>query len=355
MEKDAAHLAPARLPPGRPAPLVHEEQPENLEFPLTGLNGWLTPADRLFRRNHFAYPTLDRDWRLQVGSRSLTLADLQAMPRTSLWSTLECAGNKRAFFERSFKGDPWRDGAIGNAEWGGVPLVDLLRLAGPTEGAVEVWFAGADSGRHRETGQQVHFARSLPLAEALRPDILVACTLNGEPLPRKHGGPVRLIVPGWYAMASVKWLTRIDLLREPFTGPFQTDDYLYQPQGVPVTVQKVNSTITHPGDGARLLSGPVTIRGAAWGGLAPIRQVQISLDGGDSWQEAELVGPAQPHAWRLWQFVTPPLRQGRYRVIARAVDSTGATQPPQAEWNEKGYGNNQVAAVRFTVWPTAVV
>lgn len=351
---DLPRLAPARLPPGRPAPIIHEQKPENLEYPLTAQNGWLTPNSRFFLRNHFEYPAPDPIWRLQVGARSLTLADLQAMARTSQWTTLECSGNKRAYFDPPVKGEPWRDGAIGNAEWGGVPLTHLLRMAGPLDGVVEVLFTGADRGKHKETGEQVHFARSLPLADALRPDLLVACTMNGEPLPHKHGGPARLILPGWYGMAAVKWLTRIELLKEPFKGPFQSVDYVYIPQGVPVTEQKVDSTITQPEDGARLLAGPVTIRGAAWGGAQPIGQVQVSLDGGGSWQEAELVGPEQPNSWRLWQLVTPPLRQGRYRLMARAVDAVGETQPLKAEWNEKGYGNNQMPLVRFTVWPTAL-
>ncbi|MFZ5824949.1 MAG: sulfite oxidase [Bacillota bacterium] len=359
--QESEQWGPARLPEEPPALIVHEEEPEEAEFPFSHLNGWITPQPLFFRRNHFVYPSVDPEaWRLEVtGSVAkplrLSLADLQALGQVTQWTTLECSGNKRAYFDPPAEGTPWREGAIGHAEWGGVPLVHLLKLAGVRPGAVEVAFTGADEGEFEETGEQVHFARCLPLGEAARPDTLLAFTMNGQPLPFKHGAPLRLVVPGWYAMASVKWLTQIEVRREPFRGPFQVRDYVYLPRpgayerAVPVTTQKVNSAIAHPREQVRLGPGPLVIRGAAWGGAQPLQRVEVSIDGGKRWVEARWVGPALRHSWRLWEVHTPPLRPGRYRILARAVDREGQTQPASAPWNAKGYGNNEMVPVSVTV------
>jgi DMSO/TMAO reductase YedYZ molybdopterin-dependent catalytic subunit len=344
---------PAPLPPDGPALISHEREPENAEFPFDQLNHWLTPNHAFYRRNHFPYPQVDADaWRLEVTGAvrrplRLTLPDLQRMPQALQWTTLECSGNKRAFFHPPAEGTQWGPGAIGTAEWGGVPLAQLLSLAGVRPGAVAVLFTGADNGVFKATGEHVHFARSLPLAEARRADVLLALTMNGEPLPPRHGAPLRLVVPGWYAMAAVKWLTRIEVRTEPFSGPFQSRDYVYLPQpGTPVTVQKVNAAIAQPTEGAQVPPGPLTIRGAAWGGA---QRVDVSIDGGWRWQQADWAGPALPHAWRLWQTVTPPLRPGRYVLAARAAGPDQKTQPLAAPWNAKGYGNNAIVPVRITV------
>lgn len=350
------------LPSGEPKPIRHEASPENLEFPMAYLNGWITPASRFFRRNHFAYPeeAAPAGWHIRVRGEvarplDLTLSQLQAMSRTSRWVTLECSGNKRSWFQPPAEGTPWRDGAVGNAEWGGVLLSDLLRQARPNPRAVEVLFVGADQGEFKETGEHVHFARSLPLAVALAGGALLALTMNGESLPHKHGGPLRLIVPDWYGMASVKWVTRIELLSEPFRGPFQVRDYVYLPapgaydRSVPVTLQKVDSVITHPRPGQTFKPGRVPLRGVTWGGSSPLESVEVSLDGGDTWAQAELAGPAQPAAWRLWQYATPSLPPGNYQVLVRATNTGGDVQPAEAPWNAKGYGNNAVPRVRFVV------
>jgi DMSO/TMAO reductase YedYZ molybdopterin-dependent catalytic subunit len=354
-------LRPVSLPPGQPKPIFHEVSPENLEYPTVSMNGWMTPTSRFFRRNHFAYPTIDAQaWRLTVdgevaAGRTLRLADLQAMPQTSAWMTLVCSGNKRSLFEPPAEGTPWRSGAAGNAEWGGVLLRDLLRLTGPSPEAVEVLFTGADRGTFKETGEEVHFARSLPLAAALDGGALLALTMNGEPLPPEHGGPCRLVVPRWYGMASVKWLTRIGLLSRPFRGPFQARDYVYLPapgaydRATPVTLQKVDSVITQPAPDRRFKPGQVTLRGVAWGGGSPLAAVEVSLDGGATWAEAELAGPGAPAAWRLWQFVTPSLPPGSHQAMVRATNADGDVQPPAAPWNAKGYGNNAMPRVRFVV------
>lgn len=355
-------LDPVKLPPGEPKPVIHERSPENLEYPVSYQNGWLTPVSRFFRRNHFPYPAAPgaEGWRLTVGGevaapRTLRLSDLNALPQTSVWAALVCSGNKRSLFEPPAEGTPWRSGAAGNAEWGGVRLHDLLRQAGPRPEAVEVLCTGADRGVHKETGEEVPFARSLPLEAALDGGALLALTLNGQPLPREHGGPVRLVVPRWYGMASVKWVTRIDLLAQPFRGPFQARDYVYLPapgaydRAVPVTLQKVDSVITHPAQGQTFKPGRVTLRGVAWGGGSPLAGVEVSLDGGGSWAAAELVGPAAPAAWRLWQFVTPSLPPGRHMAMARATNADGDVQPAAPPWNAKGYGNNAIPQVEFVV------
>ncbi len=353
--------APGRLPSGQPHLIVREEQPEDAEFAMAHLNSWVTPNPLFFRRNHFRYPKVDQpSWRLDLTGAAarplrLSLDDLRRMPQTSQWTTLECSGNKRAYYEPETEGTQWTAGAIGNAEWGGVPLATLLALARPLTGAVEVLFVGADEGIFKETGERVHFARSLPLDQALRPDLLLALTMNGEPLPQRHGAPLRLVVPTWYAMASVKWLTRIELLTRPFRGPFQVRDYVYIPspgaydRSVPVTWQRVNSTITQPVDGARVQPGPLTVRGVAWAGNAPPERVEVSLNGGRSWTCAELIDPALPAVWRLWHWVSPPLSPGVYQILVRATDAAGETQPRRAAWNAKGYGNNSMIPLTIIV------
>lgn len=325
------------------------------------LNGWVTPSRRFFRRNHFSYPVVDpARWRVvvdgEVGHRlEFTLSQLQAMDQTSLWVTMECSGNKRSLFQPPAEGTPWRDGAVGNAEWGGVLLCDLLRLAAPGREAMEVLFVGADQGVFKETGERVEYARSLPLETALAGGALLALTMNGQPLPPEHGGSGRLIVPYWYGMASVKWVTRIELLSRPFQGPFQARDYVYLPspgaydQAVPVTFQKVDAVITHPTPGQKCKPGMVAFRGVAWGGSSPLASVEVSLDNGGTWAEAELVGPKAPAAWRLWQYVTPSLPSGGHDLVVRATNADGEVQPAVAPWNAKGYGNNARPRVHFVV------
>lgn len=354
-------LMPVQLPPGEPKPVRHQVSPENVEFPMAYLNGWVTPGSRFFRRNHFAYPTVDpASWRLTVGGEAgnrleFTLSQLQAMPQTSLWATLECSGNKRSFFQPPAEGTPWRDGAVGNAEWGGVLLCHLLRLAAPRPDALEVLFVGADQGVFRETGERVPYARSMPLETALAGGALLALTMNGQPLPFAHGGPGRLIVPHWYGMASVKWVTRIELLALPFRGPFQVRDYVYLPapgaynRALPVTLQKVDTVITHPTAGQTFRPGRIPLRGVAWGGSSPLASVEVSLDGGATWAGAELVGPEESAAWRLWQYFTRALPPGTHELVARATNTEGQVQPAMATWNAKGYGYNAVPRVQFTV------
>lgn len=344
-----------------PEPIVHSAEPPNQEWPVSSRNGWLTPAVRFFERNHFRLPEpAAAPWSLTVtGSVSapltLSLRELRRLGSDSLWVTLECSGNKRAYFDPRPEGEPWREGAVGNAEWTGLPLRTLLLRAGYARDAAWVRFTGADFGRHQETGLRTHFERALPLTEAMRPEVLLVWAMNGEPLPHRHGGPLRLIVPDWYGMASVKWLTGIEVRTEPFRGPFQVRDYVYLPEpgaydrAEPVTRGRVQSVITEPADGARVAPGNLLVRGLAWSGMAEVERVDISPDGGSTWQSATLEEPVARHAWRRWACLLTGVKPGSYRIMARATDRAGNVQPWEAQWNAKGYGHNQVSISHISV------
>jgi DMSO/TMAO reductase YedYZ molybdopterin-dependent catalytic subunit len=330
-------------------------------MPIASQQGWLTPSRLFYQRNHFEPPAARAGgWTLTVEGEverpfQLGLWELTRLPAISLWATLECSGNKRAFFDPPAQGTPWTEGAVGNAEWGGLPLRAVLARTGVKPGSIEIRFTGLDSGRHQETGETVHFERSLPLAVALDPATLLAWRMNGEALPPEHGGPLRLIVPGWYAMASVKWLTRIEVRRQPFRGPFQVRDYVYLPErgaydrAVPVTAGRVNSFINWPVGGSVAPPGRLTVQGLAWGGEAPVAGVAVSPDGGRTWEPAVLAGPEAPYAWRQWSCTLERLLPGELVLRSRARDADGREQPERAPWNAKGYGNNQTVPVRVMV------
>jgi sulfite oxidase len=330
-------------------------------MPIAAQRGWLTPNRLFYQRNHFELPALPAGgWTIAVDGAverpfSIGLWELLRLPAVAEWATLECSGNKRAFFSPPAAGTPWTEGAVGNAEWTGVPLAAMLARAGPKPGATEVRFTGVDAGRHKETAERVHFERSLPLPKAMDAGTLLATGMNGEPLAHEHGGPLRLVVPGWYAMASVKWVTRVEVRVRPFRGPFQVRDYVYLPapgaydRAMPVTVARVNSVISTPANNSLVGPGQLVVRGLAWSGAAPLAGVMLSADGGQNWQPADLAGPEAPHAWRQWYCTLPELRPGEYQLMARARDAAGHEQPARAPWNAKGYGNNQVAVIRITV------
>lgn len=336
-----------------PALVPRQAEPDNAEFPLHQWWSWLTPARLFYVRSHFAVPALDPTlWRLIVEGEVerplvLTLAELQGMSRQRRMATLECAGNRRTEFEPKPPGVPWRDGAVSNAEWEGAALAEILSVARPSAGAREVLLEGADQGTVAGVEQPIRFARSLSLAQAMGPDVLLADRMNGEPLPASHGAPLRAVVPGAYGMDSVKWLVRLRLVDRPFEGHFQANDYrLFPAPGSsapprPMGPVRVNSLIAWPGDGVELAAGQeVRLVGYAWTGTGSIRGVEVSVDGGAAWRSAKLVGPKAPHAWRLWELAWRPERAGVYSLAVRATDSAGATQPELVEWNAKGYGNN---------------
>jgi DMSO/TMAO reductase YedYZ molybdopterin-dependent catalytic subunit len=259
--------------------------------------------------------------------------------------TLECAGNGRAFVEPPVAGEQWRTGAVGTAEWTGASLSTILQMARPLENVVEVLCAGADAGVPPPVGAPTRYERSLPIADAMRDDVLVAYAMNGEDLPREHGAPLRLVVPGWYGMASVKWLARLSALERTFDGFFQTKRYVIGDR--PLREIATRALITRPRDGDRLAARAFVARGYAWGG--DIARVEFSADGGRSWRDAELAGALSRYAWRQWQASVAPRAGERLVLVARAITTAGVSQPVDEVRNALGYANNAARPVRIEI------
>lgn len=319
--------------------VVHRAHPLNCETSIPALiGGVVMPNAHFYVRNHFHIPDVDpASWRLNVGGlveRPLRLGtrDLHNMPRRSLTVTLECAGNGRSGLDPPVGGEQWRLGAVSTAEWTGVPLGEVLDRAAVRGGARELVFRGADG-----------YERSHLLAEARDSEALLAYAMNGEPLPLQHGRPLRLVVPGWYGMASVKWLTAVEAIGDRFDGRFQTEAYHYERDGErePVTLQRVRSLIVEPAGDDELQLGEIAIRGVAWSGVAPIARVEVSLDDGP-WQPAQLVGERSRHAWQWWELIARVEATGPTTIRARATDLAGRSQPERPPWNRLGYGNNAI-------------
>jgi DMSO/TMAO reductase YedYZ molybdopterin-dependent catalytic subunit/rhodanese-related sulfurtransferase len=347
--------------PGSADLVVHRTRPLNCETSIPALiGGVVMPNARFYVRNHFDTPRLDPvSWRLEVKGMvecplRLSLRDLHNMHSETLVATLECAGNGRSAFDPPADGEQWQLGAVSTAEWTGVPLAQILDRAGLTPEAVEIVFRGADRGNAGDAAGPVRFERSLPATDAGHPGSLLAYAMNGETLPLEHGYPLRLIVPGWYAVASVKWLTEIEAVGSPFTGFFQAEHYVYETQRdgsvarEPVRLQKVRSVITQPSAGQQITTGALVIRGVAWSGAAPIDKVEVSIGSGP-WQNARLIGQQHRHSWRWWELLTQIDSPGDTTLRARATDLAGRTQPDQPRWNRLGYGGNAVQNVPLLV------
>lgn len=334
----------------------------NHAMPLEALRYPLTPAGLHYVLTHYDIPEVDvATWRLVVDGvverpLTLTIGELKARPAVTVPVTLECAGNGRALLEPRPISQPWLTEAVGTAAWTGTPLAPLLREAGIRPGAVEVLFTGLDRGV--EGGEEQDYRRSLAVDEALRDEALLAYEMNGAPLPPQHGYPLRLVIPGWYGMAHVKWLRAITVLDEPFQGYQQARGYRFraaaEEEGTPVTRMMPRALVEPPGipdfmTRARFLAaGSCTLRGRAWSGWGAIVRVEVSTDGGASWREASLGEAPAAYAWRPWSFgweATP----GAYDLRARATDAAGHTQPLRAEWNLGGYANNAAQHVAVTV------
>ena len=354
---------------GNSAPFGPEEvglATRNHGMPLEALRYEITPPGLHYLLIHFDVPAVDPEtWRLEVGGTvarplSLSLGDLRARGSSSHAVTLECAGNGRATLDPRPVSQPWGQEAVGTATWSGVPLRSVLEDAAPTSASVEVVFAGLDRGI--DGGEEQDFARSLSMDEAMRPDVLLAHAMNGAPLPPQHGFPLRLVVPGWYGMASVKWLRSITLVDRPFEGYQSARAYRVrqteEEAGTPLTRIQPRALMEPPGIPEFLsrdrfvAPGTVALRGRAWSGWGTVERVEVSTDGGGSWADAELGEAPGPAAWRPWSFEWDA-REGAYELWCRATDAAGNVQPLEAPWNLGGYANNSVQRVRVTVRPPA--
>jgi DMSO/TMAO reductase YedYZ molybdopterin-dependent catalytic subunit len=330
-----------------------QPEPFNAEAPPQALQGDITPTRLHFVRSNFALP--EHDGTLEITGAvhtpiTLTLDDLRAMPVVERAVTLECAGNGRLGQTPLPVGEPWGYNAVSTARWTGAYLHQVLAPAGPADDGVEVTFQGADHGHYAQAGREYEdlaYTRALTLAHATDPaaEILVAYAMNGEELTPDHGAPFRLIVPGWYGVASVKWLKRIKVLTTPYAGEFQTSHYMYEWDDrphEPVSVMGVRARITDPAPGSTIHAGTYTVRGKAWSGTGPITQVHVSLTGEADWYPATVEPQKDPCQWQDWSFDWHVDAPGRHTLRARATDAGGNVQPDVAPWNRLGYGNNAI-------------
>ena len=352
--------------------IVHDTEPFNSEPPRAALaEADITGVDTFYTRNHGEIPTIaERDWRLSVGglvdgAQTITLDELTSrFAAHAVVATLQCAGNRRAGFNeiREIKGeDPWGAGATSTAEWRGARLADVLEAAGVRhDDGLHVAFEAPDVAEDASPRQP--YGSSIPLLKALSPEVLLAWEMNGEPLPGLHGGPVRVVVPGYIGARSVKWVTAVSVQERPSDNYFQAQVYHLLPAdadpgtsdpgtGIPLSSVGLNSEILAPDDGDSIAAGPFTIRGYAFAGDGRgIARVDVSTDGGESWRQADLAPQRSPWSWRFWS-LDVDVAPGQLRITARAWDNTGALQPESAEalWNPKGYANNSWPKVHATV------
>jgi sulfite oxidase len=356
-----------------PRILIRQESPFNAGPPPDELRrSFVTPRELFFVRNHGEVPAVDPSaFRLEVKGAvrqalGLSLGDLARFPRAEVTATIQCAGNRRSELgaRKPIPHElPWGSEAVSNARWAGVRLGDVLREAGPTEGARHAAFCGLDEAERH--GKRFHFGGSIPLDKALGDEVLLATEMNGEPLPPVHGYPVRVVVPGWIGARSVKWLHKIVLQESPSENYFQSVAYRLFPAGVgPENVvweegtmlgeQAVNAFVTSPVAGATLPAGRLVVAGVALaGGGRRIERVEVSTDSGASWIRASFEPQEDTWAWRFWQ-AEVGLAAGRHEIVVRAWDSASQTQPSTVDqvWNFKGYMNNSWARVPIVVEPT---
>ncbi len=325
--------------------------PFNAETPPEHLCSWITANSVFFHRNQSQMNSQINlnEFRLQICGEvenpcQFTFDEVLRMPKAMAANTLECSGNGRALLKEKALGNPWTIGGVGNAVWGGVWLRDLLKIALPTGKAAHMAFEGLDEPAG---AAKIKFIRSIPLEKAMT-STLLAYEMNGEPLPVKHGFPLRALALGWVGANAVKWLTRITLLDRPFEGHYM--DRVYRlfatgqdpKTGVVVTRIPLKTIITQPLQGEMLARGRIVILGAAYGGESEIAKVEVSTDEGKTWVVAEWIGPREPFAWHHWQYLWNIDQSGDFRILARATDGEGRKQPMQAQWNVLGYGNNGV-------------
>ncbi len=330
--------------------VIRNARPLDAESPIEALRTFETRNDLFFVRSHHALPTEPSTaWTLTVDgevARPVTfrLDDIRRMRAEHRSATIECAGNGRGGLELpSTSGVQWGLGAVSTATWTGVTLAALLERAGVQTSALHFWMEGADRS---PLPTAPLFLRSVPRETALG-EALVAYEMNGEPLPLLHGGPLRLVVPRWYGMASTKWLTHVHARATESDNHFMARGYRYA-DGSPVELMRVKSLITAPRDGEQVDVGTTRATGVAWTGTGTVAQVEISSDGGRTWQQARVTSEPRPGAWKLWEADVVVQSAGEQRVRARATDTAGHTQPDHASPNPGGYGNNSIHEVRFS-------
>jgi DMSO/TMAO reductase YedYZ molybdopterin-dependent catalytic subunit len=335
------------------------QMPFNAETPFRALVNDLTSTELFYVRNHFNVPKLNFvDFFIEVNGavaapQQLYIDELEKFPERNLTMVMECAGNGRSSMDPPIAGTPWNLGAISQASFSGTALHNVLELAGPNEDVVEVKFTGSDAGELK-TGQVEPYARSLPLEVALHPDTLLVWKMNNEPLSSDHGYPLRLIVPNWYGMASVKWLREITVLTEPFEGFFQTKEYIYLGEtgianNTPVSNMRVRSLILEPKDESISIKDTILVSGIAWSGDGSLTKVELSFDEGKNWIESDITETTSSYGAIRWTLSWNPERSGPLKIIARASDSQGNVQPLTPRWNQGGYGNNVCHAINVTV------
>jgi DMSO/TMAO reductase YedYZ molybdopterin-dependent catalytic subunit len=349
--------------PGKRPMILHNDRPEDLETPVKYFDTWVTPVDAFFVRQHLPRPaaTDPAAYRLNLTGLvskplEVTLADLEKLPQHTVPATLECTGNGRAFFTPKLPGIQWGRGAVGNAEWTGPRLSDVLALAGTLPTAKFLEIDGADTGLL----QTPDFVRSMPMEKALHPATLLALKMNGQ-APDIHGLPARLIVPGWDGTSWVKWVIRLAPVAKESGGFFMNPGYRYPkyklPPGTParpaelevIEGMPVKSTLTAPEDQSKAPMAEITIRGFAWAGENAVERVEVSTDGGSRWRDAQLSARKLPFAWRLFTLNWTPTEPGYYTIMSRATDTAGRVQPIVPPWNPSGYLWNGIDRVGVTV------
>jgi len=349
--------------PGEDGLIVRSARFFDLETPVEYFDRWLTPVPHFFVRNHMHEPSelSAESWRLSIGGEldkplAFTLSDLGKLQSHSVVNTLECAGNGRSLHRPQVPGIQWGKGAVSTAKFSGPRLRDVLQQAGVKTGGKHVMFRGLDE----VPGKVPPFIRSIPIEKALDSETLIATQMNDEPLTKHHGFPARAMVPGWVGAASCKWLTEIKVLDSEFVGNFMSPGYRFPNQPVKpgdavkpedthvVTGLNVKSVIAGPLDGATLKHGKLTVQGAAWAGEADIVKVEVSTDGGSSWNAAALGRERSHYAWRLWSF-SWNAKRGDHVIQSRATDSQGRAQPAEAVWNPSGYLYNAIDEVKIHV------
>jgi len=335
--------------------IVRVMRPYDAETPVREFTSYVTPNHRFFVRSHFGPPApesiAEDSWRLHVGGLiehplNLTLQDLKDFEQVTITAVVQCSGNGRAFHRPKVPGVQWERGAVGNAQWTGVRLRDVLAKAGVRLHGKHVQLQGAD----RPVVSSVPlFIRSIPLEKAVHPDTILAYDMNGRPLPLLHGAPLRVITPGWMADSCIKWLTNITVQADEAKGYYMQTAYrvpvtAIQPNSglpgtsmIPVEAMVVKSLIASPSEGAQVGRGPVTVQGVAWSGEAAVAAVEVSFDEGQNWEPARLVGEDEPYAWRQWQYLWKPKTAGAVTILCRATDAAGQVQPQKSQWNPSGF------------------